>query len=85
MHRLTLVRFELPADELCVYFEDFEPQCLALLLYTMLVRSEQRLLVDFTSEYLVKVFRDQEYVTKRQVIVYKFDRTANDQSGVTVA
>ena len=85
MHRLTLVRFELPANELCVYFEDFEPQFLALLLYTMLVRSEQRLLVDLTSEYLVKVLRDKEYITKRQVIVYKFDRTANDQSGVTVA
>ena len=51
----------------------------------MLVRSKQCLLVDFTSQYLVEIFRDKEYVTESQVIVYELDRAAHDKSCVTVA
>lgn len=51
----------------------------------MLVRSEQCLLKDFTSQYLVEIFRDKEYVTESQVIVNELDRTAHNKSCVTIA
>ena len=57
-----LVCFKLTRDKLRFNFEYFEPQNLAFCVYSMLIGSKQRLLVDLGLQDVVEVFRNLKHV-----------------------
>ena len=65
-----------------VDFEDLEPQMLTFRLNSVLVGSQERLLVNATSEYLMEVRRDQKQVSQSDIAIDELDRAAHDQSDV---